>query len=511
MQTSTEESQKPLLKDFRDIYEEIIEKLKFQCRCEDYSEEEINYEHTYVSQYFNNNNIEGRYKDIRNLISNKKVIDEIEKIKETRNLENKSLFEGTCIAICDIASILKGSESLISTITLLCVLINGIEHEEKSWCIEDVVIYSALKYMSEIKINNNEFSSDTFPSCFSRDIRAIKNADDRYDLYGVIKALRGYNTVLRTLPDNTKLSELLLNKFGNYHPYLEYLIEGYLSINTNTGYYREQVSRIVEIHQKFVEGNDFSEYGWKQGLYCDLGGEKYQEFIEMDFFDLSFKNSSTIDYDFCNDVEDVIFNGCDYLFHWVLIWDMLKDMYQHTEYPSFKALQKILSITQKCLKEDKPIPNDLLNVLQFDTSKIEGIDWKKNDTFREDLLLEYEDVSTIKECQKALLKLIKEGKTLNEARRILSNPLECKNYSSVIGDIDTQSVAIISISCNELQKKLSSSCIKETVSLLSKKDDSGYSSYSVGEVQGLLLSKGFPKDIVNECLIDYLRNEYLVL
>lgn len=58
--------------------------------------------------------------------------------------------------------------------------------------------------------------------------------------------------------------------------------------------------------------------------------------------------------------------------------------------------------------------------------------------------------------------------------------------------------------------KLNSSCM-ETIKKLMIISKEGYSSYTISEVKEKLLAKGYPKEIVYECILNYIGDQYLTL
>ncbi len=71
------------------------------------------------------------------------------------------------------------------------------------------------------------------------------------------------------------------------------------------------------------------------------------------------------------------------------------------------------------------------------------------------------------------------------------------------------------ISCDDVVEKLHDSlldvCSKFIDILLNPGEDSGSSTeFTIGLAQKKLLSKGYPKDIVNEAIVEYIKDEYLV-
>lgn len=102
------------------------------------------------------------------------------------------------------------------------------------------------------------------------------------------------------------------------------------------------------------------------------------------------------------------------------------------------------------------------------------------------------------ECMKVLMSLLKEGNSLAEARKkMLNNPIFTAD--------------IIERAEDNLKNKLNQKCSDAITSLFSVKDaEEECSKYTVGEVCDELLSKGFPKEVVTESIVDYLKDQVLV-
>lgn len=112
-------------------------------------------------------------------------------------------------------------------------------------------------------------------------------------------------------------------------------------------------------------------------------------------------------------------------------------------------------------------------------------------------------------CQKAMLKLLKEGKTLKEAEEILSSSGLIDKYKNIVGDIQSIGIDTAKSLGSKVEVQLKNKCSVAAIQLLSIEEHDGFSNYTIGEVQDILIGKGFPKDIVNECILNYIKDEYI--
>ena len=96
-------------------------------------------------------------------------------------------------------------------------------------------------------------------------------------------------------------------------------------------------------------------------------------------------------------------------------------------------------------------------------------------------------------CKKELLKLLKKCKSLKEAKMKLSK----SNIKPDVLELVSKNIVLA----------LSDRCLNETNNFFIKKN--GISSYTVGEIRKKLLGRGYPREIVNECIVNYLENQYL--
>lgn len=111
-------------------------------------------------------------------------------------------------------------------------------------------------------------------------------------------------------------------------------------------------------------------------------------------------------------------------------------------------------------------------------------------------LLFVEKSEVTKSCRIDLLEMLKSGKSIERVRLELSN----NGYDAPVVDC---CIAMVG-------GKLNSSCM-ETIKKLMIISKEGYSSYTISEVKEKLLAKGYPKEIVYECILNYIGDQYLTL
>lgn len=92
--------------------------------------------------------------------------------------------------------------------------------------------------------------------------------------------------------------------------------------------------------------------------------------------------------------------------------------------------------------------------------------------------------------------MLKSGKSIEMSRLELSN----NGYDAHVVD---RCIAMV-------VGKLNSRCM-ETIKKLMIISKEGYSSYTISEVKEKLLAKGYPKEIVYECILNYIGDQYLTL
>ena len=108
-----------------------------------------------------------------------------------------------------------------------------------------------------------------------------------------------------------------------------------------------------------------------------------------------------------------------------------------------------------------------------------------------------ENAMVTNSCRIDLLEMLKSGKSIERARLELSNS---NSYDASVVDC---CIAMV-------EDKLVSSCM-ETIKKLMIISKEGYSSYTISEVKEKALSQGYPKEIVYECILNYIGDQYLTL
>lgn len=91
----------------------------------------------------------------------------------------------------------------------------------------------------------------------------------------------------------------------------------------------------------------------------------------------------------------------------------------------------------------------------------------------------------------------------------------CSTQDIVLELIDTgYGVKTVEKALNEFNGKIKPSCsdmIHRFVNIVDTTNKSGYTKYSLGEIREEIVRKGYPVDLVNECLIQELSNQYISL
>lgn len=118
--------------------------------------------------------------------------------------------------------------------------------------------------------------------------------------------------------------------------------------------------------------------------------------------------------------------------------------------------------------------------------------WKRNNP---DKAID-DSPSVADKCRIDLIKLIKSGKTMQEAIRVLA--VKYPGNESTLNSI-----------YNEVECRLSGKCAESIPAMLGIVSGSKYSRLTVGEAREKLISMGYPSDIVDHCLVMYLKDEYL--
>ena len=104
--------------------------------------------------------------------------------------------------------------------------------------------------------------------------------------------------------------------------------------------------------------------------------------------------------------------------------------------------------------------------------------------------------SLVTRCRQEMLKLLKEGKSKEDVIANLSTNSEFNKGM------------LQSIYCT-IESSLVNKCSFEVNNMFKIEDVKSH--YTVGEIRKALLQKGYPKDIVNDCIVNYLENEYLFI
>lgn len=203
-----------------------------------------------------------------------------------------------------------------------------------------------------------------------------------------------------------------------------------------------------------------------------------------------------------SDLSLFINSGCDLgvLFCDVEFSDdyVFPDWFDFSSYPKERENGKI-GCEEVCLNYKNKYcytPSKILEMLLCKDAKV-AHDCKREEQKRK--------INLEKQCKKELLKLLKEGKTISEARQSLVSSKDGSGYSQHDFEEILDS-AIIFIS-----EALTRNCNTDISNLLSFKSNDKYSKYTIGEVRGKLLAKGYPKEIVYECILNYIGDQYLTL
>ena len=99
-------------------------------------------------------------------------------------------------------------------------------------------------------------------------------------------------------------------------------------------------------------------------------------------------------------------------------------------------------------------------------------------------------------CKKDLVKLLKEGKSVGDALRCLKTRYPMVNIDKV---------------SSECLSKLSIECSKNVSSLLAIPVGSEYCRYTIAEVHKKLCEAGYPSDVVDRCIVEYIGDQYISL
>ena len=99
-------------------------------------------------------------------------------------------------------------------------------------------------------------------------------------------------------------------------------------------------------------------------------------------------------------------------------------------------------------------------------------------------------------CKRALTELLKSG----TSREYIIGYLK-EQYKS----IDVDSIYV------EFNSKLSTECSKNVSSLLEIPVGSEYCRYTIAEVRKKLCEAGYPKEVVDDCILNYIGDQYISL
>lgn len=104
--------------------------------------------------------------------------------------------------------------------------------------------------------------------------------------------------------------------------------------------------------------------------------------------------------------------------------------------------------------------------------------------------------SDYENCKRAIMALLKSGKSKEYIVGYLK-----EQYKSI--DVDGIYV--------ELSSKLATECSKNVNSLLEIPVGSEYSRYTISEVRSKLFSAGYPKEVIDDCILNYIGDQYICL
>lgn len=110
-------------------------------------------------------------------------------------------------------------------------------------------------------------------------------------------------------------------------------------------------------------------------------------------------------------------------------------------------------------------------------------------------MLSWEEIVLV--ADEAVHKLLLQGKSKEDIF------VECTDDSEM-------KYSLVNIMYKKYEKDIKAKCCSVITDLFGIDGETLSSKYTVGQIQDLLVNKGFPEDVVNECLIKYLKNEYLV-
>ena len=99
-------------------------------------------------------------------------------------------------------------------------------------------------------------------------------------------------------------------------------------------------------------------------------------------------------------------------------------------------------------------------------------------------------------CKKDLIKLLKEGKSIRDALRCLTTRYPMVNIDRI---------------SSECLSKLYIECSKNVSRLLEIPIGSEYCRYTIAEVRKKLQEAGYPKEVVDDCILNYIGDQYISL
>lgn len=102
----------------------------------------------------------------------------------------------------------------------------------------------------------------------------------------------------------------------------------------------------------------------------------------------------------------------------------------------------------------------------------------------------------LEQCKRELIKLLSSGKSLTDASKELQDKYMYVNIEEISGEISAA---------------FTEKCSKDVFKLLEIPSGSSYCRYTIGDVVEKLVKAGYPRDVVNECVIGYIRDQYIAV
>ena len=91
----------------------------------------------------------------------------------------------------------------------------------------------------------------------------------------------------------------------------------------------------------------------------------------------------------------------------------------------------------------------------------------------------------------------------------------CSTQDLVLELIDMgYGVRTVRKALNDFNSKIKNSClemVQRFVNIVDTTNKSGYTKYSLGEIREEIVKKGYPVDLINECLMQVLSDQYISL